>query len=118
MKKRLTAILLALVLAFTLLPTSALATVGNFTTTEQDRAAVRTLTTTDFAGRQYMVLQNDYITFAVQSSSGSGNELYSYTAPTALLDGSIKNIFLFPMEITRFRSHDGEKSSWSAGKGT
>ena len=116
MKKRLTAILLALVLAFTLLPATAYARVGNFMTTDAERAAVRTLTTTDFAGRQYMVLQNDYITFAVQCSSGSGNELYSYTAPTALLDGSIKNIFLFPMEITRFRSHDGEASSWSAGK--
>ena len=116
LRRRLFALVTALILTFTLLPTTAYARVGNFITTDEERAAVRTLTTTDFAGRQYMVLQNDYITFAVQCSSGSGNELYSYTAPTALLDGSIKNIFLFPMEITRFRAHDGTASSWSAGK--
>lgn len=116
LRKQLFTLALTLVLTLTLLPTSALATVGETITTDAERAAVRTLKTTDFAGRQFMVLQNDYITFAVQSSSGSGNELYSYTAPTALLNGSIKNIFLFPMEITRFRSHDGTSSSWSAGK--
>ena len=77
LRRRLFALVTALILTFTLLPTTAYARVGNFITTDEERAAVRTLTTTDFAGRQYMVLQNDYITFAVQCSSGSGNELSS-----------------------------------------
>lgn len=103
MKKRIISLLCALVLLIGLLPTQALAYVGAIRTTEEERAAVTTSRISN-GGVQYLVLQNDYITFAVQAT-GSGSVLRSYTVPTAQLNSN-NDIFAFPAETNRFRVSD------------
>ena len=99
MKKRILSLLCAFVLLIGLLPSQALAYVGAIRTTEEESAAVTTSRIT-YGGVQYLVLQNDYITFAVQTT-GSGSVLRSYTVPTAQLNSN-NDIFRFPAETNRF----------------
>lgn len=99
MKKRILSLLCAFVLLIGLLPSQALAYVGAIRTTEEESAAVTTSRIT-YGGVQYLVLQNDYITFAVQTT-GSGSVLRSYTVPTAQLKSN-NDIFRFPAETNRF----------------
>lgn len=99
MKIRILSLLCAFVLLIGLLPSQALAYVGAIRTTEEESAAVTTSRIT-YGGVQYLVLQNDYITFAVQTT-GSGSVLRSYTVPTAQLNSN-NDIFRFPAETNRF----------------
>lgn len=99
MKKRIFSLLCVFVLLIGLLPSQALAYVGAIRTTEEESAAVTTSRIT-YGGVQYLVLQNDYITFAVQTT-GSGSVLRSYTVPTAQLNSN-NDIFRFPAETNRF----------------
>lgn len=99
MKKRILSLLCAFVLLIGLLPSQALAYVGAIRTTEEESAAVTTSRIT-YGGVQYLVLQNDYTTFAVQTT-GSGSVLRSYTVPTAQLNSN-NDIFRFPAETNRF----------------
>ena len=83
MKKRIFSLLCAFVLLIGLLPSQALAYVGAIRTTEEESAAVTTSRIT-YGGVQYLVLQNDYITFAVQTTgSGSVSTVVSVSSTQA-----------------------------------
>ena len=105
MKKRIFSLFCVFVLLMSLLPIQTLAYVGPIRTTEEERAAV-TSSRMNYGGVQYLVLQNDYLTVAVQAT-GSGSSLRSYTVPTAQL-GSNNDIFRFSSETNRFYLGDQE----------
>lgn len=105
MKKRIISLLICVVMVCSLLPLDAFAFIGAVRTTQAERDAVTTSEITS-GGVQYLVLQNDYITFAVQKS-GSGSSLRSYTIPTSQL-GSNNDIFSFPAETNKYYLGDQE----------
>lgn len=113
MKKRIFSFLLCVVMLCGLLPIKAFAYIGAIRTTQEERAAVRT-SEISLGGTRFLVLQNDYITFAVQKS-GSGSALISYTAPTAQLNSN-NDIFRFPAESNRFSVSEGDEVNLSAAK--